>query len=345
MSDFVPLAEVVRGDSVESIHYGAVAVVDTRGRLLARAGNPHRVTFTRSSCKPFQAMPMVAAGGMDRFGFSTEQLAVMCASHNGEAAHRDTVQSILDRIGRTEADLMCGSHVPYDLSMQGKMVVDKRDFSPILNNCSGKHSGMLAYCQVLDAPHATYLEVDHPVQQNIKKCVSYFMDAPEESMGVGTDGCSVPNYALPLSGLARGFARLALREPDEVYGDAPAAIFNAMTSHPHLVSGERRGDLAIMTTGGGDWVSKVGGEAIKGIGIRSRGMGIAIKIGDGNTRSLVAVAVDVLRQLDLLKAAAGTPLEPFAQPVIKNHRDIVTGFIAPVVKLERVASGVASGEV
>jgi L-asparaginase II len=342
MSDFAPLAEVLRGDSVESVHYGAVAVVDSSGKLLASAGNPHVVTYTRSSLKPFQAMPMVAAGGVDRYGFSLDELAVMCASHNGEDIHETAVRSILKKAGCSDSDLQCGSHVPYKLKSNGVYISDTQDFSPVFNNCSGKHSGMLAYSRMLDAPLEHYLEVDHPVQREIRKCVSHITDTPDENMSWARDGCSAPNYALPLSGLALAFARLTLAS-DDVYGDAPARIYEAMTSNPRMVSGKGRGDLAIMATGKGDWVSKVGGEAIKGIGIRSRGLGVAIKVGDGNTRSLVAVAADVLRQLDLLPDPSGTPLEPFARPEIKNHRDLVTGYIKPVVQLEFVASGVDSG--
>jgi L-asparaginase II len=344
MSDFVPLAEVLRGDSVESIHHGAVAVVDTSGKLLAEAGHPHRVTYTRSSCKPFQAMPMVAAGGVERYGLTQDELAVMCASHNGEDIHETAVRSILEKIGCRESDLLCGSHVPYKFKSNGIFVSDTLDFSPVFNNCSGKHSGMLAYSKMLDAPLEQYLDVGHPVQRNIRKCVSHVTGTPDENIRWGTDGCSAPNIALPLSGLALAFARLTLAS-DDVYGNAPARIFEAMTSNPRMVSGKGRGDLAIMEAGKGDWVSKVGGEAVKGIGIRSRGWGIAIKVGDGSTRSLVAIAVEVLRQLGLLDDVTGTPLESFARPELRNHRDMVTGYIKPVVKLEFVASGVASGGV
>lgn len=336
MTNYVPLVEVTRGEATESVHFGAVAVVDLGGHLLASAGHPHCVTFTRSSLKPFQAMPFVAQGGVEAFGFTQEELAVLCASHNGEDLHLEAVTSILRKIGLSESDLQCGSHVPNYLSERGERVVGKADFSPKYNNCSGKHAGMLAFCRLLDVSHSDYLQPGHPIQKAIKKSTAHFTGVPESDLLVGTDGCSAPNYALPLSGLALAFARLSSRDPDPEYGAAPAQVFGAMTAHPRMGSGLGRGDLAIMQAGCGDWVSKVGGEAVKGVGIRSRGIGIAAKVAGGGTRALVPLIVEVLRQLDILPSADGTPLETWARPEVKNHRDIVTGYIVPKFELKRM---------
>jgi L-asparaginase II len=336
MSDYVSLVEVTRGDTTESVHFGAVAVVDSLGRLLAQAGDPHALIFTRSSLKPFQAMPFVAKGGVEKMGFTQDELAVMCASHNGEELHVEAVNSILGKIGRSATDLQCGSHVPNYISENGQRVVGKADFSPVYNNCSGKHAGMLAFCKLLGAPHGDYLDPDHPIQVEIRKCVAHFAGVPESQLRMGTDGCSAPNYAMPLSALAFAFARLAAFDQDSEYGDAPGKIFRAMTGNPRMVSGLGRGDLAIMQTGKGDWVSKVGGEAVKGLGIKSQGIGIAAKVAGGGTRALVPLIVEVLKQLDILPDASGTPLEVFVRPEVKNHRDIVTGHIVPRFKLERV---------
>jgi len=341
MSDYISLVDVTRGDSTESVHFGAVAVVDTRGRVLAQAGNPHVVTFTRSSLKPLQAMPFVSKGGPAKLGFTQPELAVMCASHNGEDVHVEAVRSILKKIGFAETDLLCGSHIPYAISESTQRMVGPSDFSPVYNNCSGKHAGMLAYCRLLGLPHQNYLDLDHPLQVDIRKSVSYFTGIAESEFRTGTDGCSAPNYALPLSGLARAFALLASPDPDPVYGDAPAQIYAAMTSHPRLVSGLGRGDLAIMETGKGDWVSKVGGEAVKGIGVRSRGLGIAAKVAEGGKRAVMPLAVEILRQLDVLPDPTGTPLATWARPAIKNHRGIVTGHIVARFQLQQAAAQTA----
>lgn len=338
MTHYVPLVLVTRGDTTESVHYGAVAVVDAEGELLAQAGDPRALVFTRSSLKPFQAMPFVARGGVTRFGFSPAELAVMCASHNGEDLHVEAVRSILKKIDCRESDLQCGSHVPNYITDSGQRVVGKQDFSPVYNNCSGKHAGMLAFCRLLGVPHSNYLDPDHAIQKEIKKCTAHFTGVAESHLRMGTDGCSAPNFALPLSGLARAFARLATFDTDSEYGSAPGEIFRAMTAHPRMVSGLGRGDLAIMETGKGDWVSKVGGEAVKGVGIKSKKMGFAAKVAGGGVRALVPLVAEVLRQLDILPLATGTPLEAHVRPAIKNHRDIVTGYIVPRFLLEQVAS-------
>jgi L-asparaginase II len=341
MNDYIPLVDVTRGDTTESVHYGAVAVIDKSGRLVAQAGNPHCLIFTRSSLKPFQAMPFVAAGGVKEWGLTQSELAVMCASHNGEDLHVDAVRSILTKIGRTEADLQCGSHVPNYITEQGQRVVGKADFSPVYNNCSGKHAGMLAYCRLLGAPHRDYLDPEHVIQKEIKKSTAHFTSVQESDLRMGTDGCSAPNYALPLSGLALAFARLADDVPDPVYGTAPRQVFAAMTAHPRMVSGLGRGDLAIMQAGQGDWVSKVGGEAVKGVGIKSRGLGIAAKIAGGGTRALVPLIVEVLKQLDLLADPTVTPLSTWVRPAVKNHRDFTTGHVVANFQLEKPASKTA----
>jgi len=340
---FVPLALVTRGDTVESVHYGAVAVVDRAGQVIASAGDPERVLYTRSACKPFQAMPFVARGGHVRFGLTTEEVAVICASHSGEAVHEAAVRSILKKAGRGESDLLCGSHIPHAMRTGEKQVVGKADLSPVLNNCSGKHAGMLAFCELMGVSCENYIDFEHPIQREIRTAVSDVTDVPEAQIEMGIDGCSAPNFALPLSGLARAFGRLTRSDDDATYGEAPGIIYDAMTSHPHMVSGTGRGDLAIMETGAGDWVSKVGGEAIKGIGVRSAGLGIAVKIADGNTRALVPVVVEILRQLGLLKRVEGTALADWVRPDVRNHRDIVIGRIEPDFQLTTVASGVLAG--
>jgi L-asparaginase II len=194
---------------------------------------------------------------------------------------------------------------------------------------------MLTWCRHCAHPVGSYLDPEHPLQRAIRGSVGHFTGTPESQLQRGIDGCSAPNYALPLEGLARAFARLTLRKDDAAYGSAPPRIFDAMAANPGLVSGERRNDLAIMQTGAGDWASKVGAEGVQGIGVRSRGLGIAIKIADGNTRALFPVTVDVLQQLGLLAHPESTPLGAYANPVQRNLRGIATGRIQPIVELRK----------
>jgi L-asparaginase II len=326
----VPLVVTTRGDYPECVHHGSIAVVDERGWLLAGVGDPQALNFTRSALKPLQALPLVEDGGMARFGFDSHELALMCASHNGEAIHVATAQRILDAIDATEGDLQCGCHVPSYFSHTSEEPPANRRWSQLFHNCSGKHGGFLAACRLHGRPLKNYLDPDAPVQRRVRDAVQAFAGGREMPMGI--DGCSAPNYALPLASLAHAFCRLAL-------GSTPAlaALSYAMTRHPDLVSGTRRSDLALMQTGAaGDWVSKIGADGVQVLGIRSRGIGIAVRIADGNTRALMAATAEVLQRLGLLDDPARTPLARYARPAIRNYKGTVTGAVLPVFDLPAV---------
>ena len=333
----VPLALVSRGEAVDSVHYGSVAVVDRDGRVIYEAGNPHHPTTTRSALKPLQALPFAARGGAEHFGYDQAQVALMCASHSGEPRHVEGVAAMLARAGCTADDLQCGVHPPLYYTAREELPPAGAIFTPLQHNCSGKHSGMLAYCRLCGLPTASYLDYQHPLQQAIRTAVAYMTGLPEDALVPGIDGCSAPNYAVPLDRLAYAYARLATATRDERYGDAPAKLATAMTAHPEMVSGERRNDLILMRAGAGDWVTKVGAEGVQAIGVRSRGWGIAIKVADGNARGLHPATVAVLDQLGLLDAARAKALAPWRDPVIRNYRGVVTGRVEPRVELARRA--------
>jgi L-asparaginase II len=330
----VPLAEVVRGGAVESVHYGAVAVVDRAGDVLYAAGDPHTLAFTRSSLKPLQALPFVAGGGDDRFGFSQAQVALMCASHSGEPRHVEAVSDMLRRCGCSAGNLQCGTHAPGFYEARGE-VPPPPPYSPLQHNCSGKHAGMLAWCVHHNERTGDYLAYDHPLQQAIRQAVATFTGVAEDRLVAGIDGCSAPNYAVPLASLARAFARLATAEVDADYGVAPRALANAMMAHPEMVSGEHRSDLALMQAGRGDWVTKIGAEGVQAIGVRSHGLGVAIKVIDGQKRGLYPAIVAVLEQLGLVDAAARDVLAPWGRRPIRNYRGIETGEIRPAIDLRQ----------
>jgi len=333
----VPVAEVTRGAIVESLHQGSVAVVDRAGRVLHAAGDPHALVFTRSSLKPLQALPFVAAGGPARFGYSAAQTALLCASHSGEPRHAEAVADMLARAGLFGNALLCGTHVPGFYETVGR-TPPPPPYSPLQHNCSGKHAGMLAWCVQCNAPTADYVAYDHPLQQAIRQAVSTFTGVAEDRLVPATDGCSAPNYAMPLSGLARAFARLATAGDDPDYGDAPRTLAAAMTAHPEMVSGAQRSDAALMTAGRGDFVTKIGAEAVQAIGVRSAGIGIAIKVADGHKRALYPTIVAVLEQLRLLDDDARRALAPWARPTLRNYRGIVTGEVRSVVVLDKGAT-------
>lgn len=332
---FAPLAEVTRGDDVESVHFGAVAVVDANGTLVYQAGDPHFPTFTRSTIKPFQALPFLQDGGLAHFGFGSRELALMCASHSGEPMHIATVQSMLSKAGCDEHHLRCGCHTPIHYAVEGRQPAANETFNQLHNNCSGKHAGFLAYCVQHGQPLDSYLDPAHSLQQAIRNRLAEVAGLNASELKMGIDGCSAPNYALPLSRLAFAYARLAQGKAAPKDGAAMEELFRAMTTHPELVSGTGRVDLALMQTAPGDWVAKGGAEAVQVIGIRSAGLGIAIKVADGNSRALYPAAISVLQQLGVLSPSGAPTLADWAQPPIRNLKGLHTGDIRPAVKLQK----------
>lgn len=326
----VPLIQTTRGGFPECVHLGSIAVVDAAGRLTAGVGDPQGLNFTRSALKPLQALGFVQDGGMARFGFDSQMLALMCASHGGEAMHVKVVQRMLDRIGARESDLQCGCHPPSYYTHTETSIPPSARFSQLHHNCSGKHAGFLAFCRLHGQPFAHYLDPDSPLQSRVRANVEQF--AGRRDLPMGIDGCSAPNFALPLAALAHAFSRLAQRETPEL-----AALAYAMARHPDLVSGTARSDLMLMSTGAGDWVSKVGAEGVQAIGVQSKGIGIAIRVADGNRRALQVATVAVLQQLGLIDGPAATPLAKLDQRVIRNYRGTEVGRVEPTFSLPRLA--------
>ena len=318
-----PLVLATRGGAIECVHHGSIAVVDERGRLVASAGDPGALNFTRSALKPFQALPFVEDGGIERFGFGPRELALMCASHNAEPMHLRTVRGMLARVGAEAAHLKCGSQAPAFYAATGKAPPAQR-WSALCHNCSGKHTGFLGWCRLHRRPLGEYLEPGSPLQKRIRATLARLV--PGTKLARGTDGCSAPNYAMPLAAIARLYARLAC-------DDRLAVLRLAMTRHPELVSGTGRMDLALARAGKGDWVAKGGAAGLQALGIRSRGWGIAVRIGDGNPAMVRVAAVGALRQLKLLGDPRRTPLAPFAAASVRNDAGREVGRVEPRFRL------------
>ncbi|WP_341908604.1 asparaginase [Polaromonas sp. YR568] len=330
----IPLIELTRGGTLECQHLGSVAVVNTRGQLVAHAGNPHWLSFTRSTLKALQALPFIEAGGHRQFGFSTRQIAMLCASHNGEDMHVTEAQGMLEKAGLTYKTLRCGCHVPMlfaqtETSPPAGAVFDERH-----NNCSGKHAGFVAYCVQHGLDLEDYIAPEHPLQQAIRRDVARAVGLDANDLTMGIDGCSAPNYAMPLSKLAYGYARLASGSRDTEFGESFAALGNAMTEHPDLVSGTGRNDLAFMRAGRGDWVTKIGADGVQVVGSKSRGEAVALKILDANKVALHAATVEVLDQLGWLDDAQREELKPWRAATIVNARGVLVGGRRPAFRLQ-----------
>jgi L-asparaginase II len=345
------LVEVTRGPIIESRHAGAIVALQPDGQIVAQLGDENFITSTRSTIKPIQAIPFVASGAADRFHISEQELAVACASHGGELMHTETVAAMLARIGLTESHLRCGAHMPYNEDAARKLQSAGEPFTQLHNNCSGKHTGMLATCLQNNWPTEDYMAREHPLQQQIISLFRRLGELPEE-LPVAIDGCSAPTFGVPLKSLALAFARLAnfttLPHPtadsfnaafDSGTVKASQRIVKAMLAHPQMVGGTGRLDTSLMQAARGSLICKIGAEATYVIGVLPcdrypEGLGIALKIQDGATRALATVVIETLAQLGVLDEAQQTELAVFHRPVLKNYRGLQIGEITPVFRLQ-----------
>jgi L-asparaginase II len=314
------LACVWRGDLLESIHYGSLAVVDSAGRLLAWAGNPEHRTFIRSAAKPFQAMPLVVEGGIEEYDLSGEELALVCASHGGEPKHVAAAAALLRKGEFDETDLLCGTHTPFDERTAAELRQSGERPTVLHNNCSGKHAGMLLASQLLDFPPTEYTSPDHPLQKQIVQTIADFAALDPGEIGIGVDGCGVPTFYLSLYRAALAFARfaaLARSESDEGplarYAAGAHEIFDAMTGHPDYVAGSWSMTTPLMESFGGGLLAKEGAEGFYAVAVEPAlasvvaerlgfdepvGLGLALKIADGSmTRGRDSAVIHTLEQL------------------------------------------------
>lgn len=338
-----PLVKVTRGSITESRHHGHVVAVDGDGQIVARLGAPEIVTYLRSSAKPLQAVPLISTGAADRFHFTPQDIAVACGSHSGEQIHEETVAAMLAKTGLGAGALKCGVHEPFDKEVAQEL--RRRGVKPrvLQNNCSGKHTGMLALALHLGGAPETYDQPDNPAQLAIARAVAQFSGVPAEKIVVGVDGCGVPVFGVSVSAMALMYARLVV-PPDSFDArarDACARIVAAMRAHPELVGGTReRLDTELMRAAGGV-ISKVGAEGVYTVGVQPserwpRGLGLALKIEDGeDRRARPTVVIESLRQLGVLDDAALERLAPYAKFVVRNHRGDKVGEIRASFELEQ----------
>lgn len=336
---YYPLVELTRGPLVESIHFGALAVVDASGRLIASVGDPDLVANLRSSSKPFQSLPLIENGGVEQFGMSEREIAITCASHTGTDEHVAVLQELQAKINVQENDLLCGMHPPIDEATEKAMLLRGEPTRPYRHNCSGKHTGMLAQAVLTHATIEDYLNTRHPIQRTILQTFAEMLDMNVDDVLIGIDGCSAPTFAAPLSKAALGFARLA--DPSEMpsrRAEALRRIFHAMAAHPEMVSGPGQFDTRLMQVGAGKIVCKGGAEGYQAIGVLpgaagpgSPALGITYKVIDGDQagRARPVIGVSILRQLGVLSDAQAAELANFGQRPIYNWRKLEVGEIRP----------------
>jgi L-asparaginase II len=320
----IELARVFRDSLVESRHYGSIVICNPRGEVVWSVGDPERKIFGRSIFKPFQALPFVESGELDRFGFEAEELALSCASHSGQDEHIAKVRQMLEKAGLSEDDLACGGHKPVYLELTDNLSGLPPSFGPIFNNCSGKHAAMLAFCKAKNWSLEDYLNIEHPLQVAIRSRVEQLLNTRLDQHAL--DGCSAPTYALSMRQYAQLFALLA-QDGRSTNGQSVALrrIRDAMIKKPFWVSGDHRGDLEIMRASAGNVIAKVGAEGIQAMGLIPYGLGVIIKFDDGSQRARASVSLSLLQHLELLSDCPASLLVP----TITNCNRIVTGHIEP----------------
>lgn len=348
-TDQLPLYELTRGKFVESIHYGSIAISDNQGRLIAWYGDPHTTTFLRSSAKPFQALPFIEENGQSFFNLSPDEIAIICASHSGTDKHVQCIQSIQEKTGVVEAELLCGVQPVIDAETADAMRRNGDEPSPNRHNCSGKHTGMLAFAHMNNWSTSDYLDLNHPVQERILKAFSEMSGVPLDEIQVGIDGCSAPNFAVPLHNSALAYARLCdPQDLSENRSNGCKTITSSMMSNAIMVGGPGRFDTRLMEVTHGRIVSKGGAEGFHAIGIlpealgrQSPALGIAFKIADGDLRNRArpAISIEILRQLNAISRNEEKQLSEFGPSLpIKNWREIEVGRTRPAFKLNFITS-------
>jgi L-asparaginase II len=326
------LVDVFRGPRVESCHRGAIAIADAAGRLVFALGDVARPIYPRSAVKALQAIPLVESGAADAFGLSAEELAVACASHSADQVHLDAVRSLLAKAGLDESYLACGAHWPVSEATTRALLLDGKRPQAIHNNCSGKHAGMLAAAVHLGLEPRGYEKPEYPLQVMIARILSETCGATLDRDLMGIDGCSLPTFALPLSALARGFARLGTGAGFEAeQARAAERLMDACFAAPVLVAGEGRFDTIVLRGLAGAAFTKGGAEGVHSAALPELGLGVALKVDDGAKRGAERALAEVLAAL-LPKAWAVLTNE--LEGELHNWRGRLVGRTAASAKLQ-----------
>jgi L-asparaginase II len=317
-----------RGRIIESRHQIHAAVVDARGCLIAGARESTLVTHWRSCAKPFQVMPLLESGGFDEMRWGDDQLALACGSHGGEPEHVAICEAMLSNMGLEEGDLACGPHEP--LSPRGARLARESGarLTRLHNNCSGKHAAMLARAHTAGWSTFGYERPAHQVQQSVLDVIAQWTELAPEAIGCAVDGCGVLEFALPLDAMARAYARLAAAAARDE--DVPSRIVHAMVTRPFLVGGTDRFDSVLIEECDGCVIAKIGAEGVHTVAVPERGLGIAIKVGDGGQRAQYPAVVRLLQLLEVLPAELPSRLDDFLHRPVRNSRGEVVGEVRPV---------------
>lgn len=321
------LVEITRGNWVENRHRATFCIADSRGKVVASAGHIEHPIFPRSAIKSLQALALFESGAVEKFALDDRDLALACASHKGEPVHVEGVLRFLDKIGMSANDLECGAHVPSDAAARKVMRDNGEQPSALHNNCSGKHTGMLAVAKALGVDPKGYIEQDHAVQKLVRACVERIVGDTMSTDRCGRDGCSIPTWASPLRGFAVGFAKLSDPHSDlpDLYKNAGQRLFNACAQNAMLVAGTDRIDTDAMNAFKGQLMMKVGADGVFCGALRNSHLGFALKIDDGAIPAAETLVAGLVAQLADASTAQQQVLARWIQKPAKNWRGFDVG--------------------
>lgn len=329
------LAYTYRGNLVDFVHYGDIAVTDKEGKLIYKVGDSERMAFSRSSAKPLQMIPVIESGAIKHFGISDKEIAVMCSSHNGEPEHVETIRGILKKIGLEEKHLQCGDHYPMAPGLEMEMKKAGRPPSPIFHPCSGKHCGMLMTALMYKEPIDTYPDPDHPVQQRILSILSEVCELPKDAIEIGVDGCGVPVHATPLSRFAVGFGKLAYPETSP-YKATYETIARALKAHPFMIGGTGRICTALNEATDGNLLIKDGADGYFAMAVLDKQWGVTFKLNEAGFALFNIVVVELVKQLGLLTEEQEKMLSSLLEYEVRNDPGDIAAVRKPAFTLEKL---------
>lgn len=323
-----------RGNLIECSHKAHIAVVNSKGKLIGYNNDPHKVIYARSSIKPIQALQCVKSGAYDKFNINDKELSLMCASHNSESFHIESVESILNKANLKASSLQCGMPNIENIDIYDEIIKTQGRLLPINHNCSGKHSGMLVSIKAMNENLSDYLEISHPIQQRIVNDLKNICEVDE--IIIGKDGCGAPVHALPMDKLAFGYAKMSDKDKlkeDRIYINK---VINAMTMYPEMVSGTDTFCTDLMKVFKGRIFGKYGTQGVYLLGDKENKLGICVKIEDGHKPSIFCAVVETLKQLNLINEEELKLLEKYHNPKLLNSKNEVIGEMKSNFKLNIV---------
>jgi L-asparaginase II len=324
----VSLVEILRAGIVDCVHRGDIVVANSNGQILYKAGNADRLTFFRSSQKPFQAIALLETGIAEKYDLDLKEIALITASHSGEKEHIQVLEGMMKKIGINSDSLKCGIQEPFGKEAAMELVQKGEKATKMHCNCSGKHTGFIAASKILGLPVEDYDQPWSTIQQEVDKIISLFTRVKIEDLKKGVDGCGLPVHAVPLKNIAYSYANLC--NPEFMLGKYKKSqnyIFSAMTMYPEMIAGKGRFDTALMKRFGDRLISKMGSGGLQCIGFPGKSVGIAIKIDDGSLKALPSITLEVLRKLKLISDDEVQEMKEYWKPDVKNLNGETVGEI------------------